>query len=91
LNFDFIFIIRPLPIDNSSYRHTGFYGLFSKSVTNARPYNPFNRMDNNSETSNGSLDSRPHLILRHLPRRKLSPPIKNKKKVEKNINNEVKS
>ena len=78
-------MIRPLPIDNSSYRHSGMYGLFSKSVTNVMPKNPYNRMDNSSETTNGSLDSRPHLVLRHLPRTKLPPPIKNIKKEEQNV------
>ncbi|CAF3945392.1 unnamed protein product [Adineta steineri] len=64
---------RPLPIDNSLYRHADIHGIFSKSIINAMPSNPYNRVDNIIESMNGSLDSRPSVVIRQLPRIKLPP------------------
>jgi hypothetical protein len=67
-------LIRSLPIDSFSYRHTGLNGQLSRAVTTVFPQNPFNQMDNSSSTINSSVDSRPHIILRQLPTKNFSFP-----------------
>jgi hypothetical protein len=84
-----MFIVRSLPIDYSSYRHTGLNGQLSRSVTTVIPQNPFNYMDISSTTTNASIDSRPHVLMQQLPGKK-STPLKvnnNNEKIEEHIDN----
>ncbi|UJR09246.1 hypothetical protein I4U23_013492 [Adineta vaga] len=84
-------VYKILPIDYSSPRHTNIHGIFSKSISNIMPYNPYHPAHYCSETVNGSLDSRPHLILQQLPRIKLPPKpvIHNNPKPASTIENET--
>ncbi len=72
--FRLIYLIRSLPLDSSSYRHTGLHGQLSRIVTTVIPQNPFNQLDNGIKTVNASTDSRPHVILKPLPRKSLPTP-----------------
>ena len=82
---------RALPIDYLSPRHSSIHGIFSKSISNIMPYNPYNPVHHTSETANGSLDSRPHLVLRQLPRIKLPPVVRPKPATEPAAGNESKA
>ncbi|CAF1491976.1 unnamed protein product [Adineta ricciae] len=84
-------VYKALPIDYLSPRHSSIHGIFSKSISNIMPYNPYNPVHHTSETTNGSLDSRPHLVLRQLPRIKLPPVVRPKPAVEPAAENERKA
>ncbi|CAF1326547.1 unnamed protein product [Adineta ricciae] len=75
-------VYKVLPIDYLSPRHSSIHGIFSKSISNIMPYNPYNPVHHTSETANGSLDSRPHLVLQQLPRIKLPPVVRPKPAAE---------
>ena len=47
-------------------------GQLSRAVTTVIPQNPFNQMDNSSTTTNASIDSRSHILIRDLPGKMLS-------------------
>ena len=44
-----------------------------KPLTTVVPQNPFNKMENTSTTTNASLDSRPQVLIKDLPRSVSSP------------------
>lgn len=59
-------------------RHADLNGQLSRAVTTVVPQNPFNKMDNVTSTTNASLDSLAHHLIRDLPR-SVSSPTKEKK------------
>ncbi|CAF1626279.1 unnamed protein product [Adineta ricciae] len=85
---------KPLYVDEPIQRHTDQNGQLSRSVTTVVPQNPFNKMDNTCTTTNGSLDSRSHIVMRDLPRSTSSPSKTakaNENKTEKTENNQMKN
>ena len=85
-------LFRPLTVDEPIQRHTDQNGQLSRSVTTVVPQNPFNKMDNTCTTTNGSLDSRSHIVMRDLPRSTSSPSKTakaNENKTEKTENNQM--
>jgi len=65
---------RPLPYDYATARRSDLNGQLSRAVTTVVPQNPFNQMENQTPTTNASLDSRPHVLIQSLPRNTTSPP-----------------
>lgn len=63
---------------DSGTRHADLNGQLSRAVTTVVPQNPFNKMDNINATTNASLDTLAHHLIRDLPR-SVSSPTKEKK------------
>ncbi|UJR36925.1 hypothetical protein I4U23_029637 [Adineta vaga] len=85
---------KPLSVNEPTQRHTDLNGQLSRSVTTVLPQNPFNNMDITCTTTNGSLDTRSHIVIKDLPRSTSSPSKTqktNENKAENTDNNQMKN